>query len=111
MELFFLESYGAFVFDDPAARDRLALARNALAQSVAANGRYVVSAFVRSPTFGGASDLAHLSLLSGIDLSDPLRHHLLLASDRPTLIQVPMENAPTPTPGHWDINDIYRSGQ
>ena len=33
-----------------------------------------------------------------------------LASNRPTLIQVPMENAPTPTPGHWDINDIYRRG-
>jgi acetolactate synthase-1/2/3 large subunit len=34
-----------------------------------------------------------------------------LAADRPTLIQVPMENAPTPTPGHWDINDIYRKGE
>jgi acetolactate synthase-1/2/3 large subunit len=34
-----------------------------------------------------------------------------LASNRPTLIQVPMENAPTPTPGHWDINDIYRKGE
>jgi acetolactate synthase I/II/III large subunit len=34
-----------------------------------------------------------------------------LASNRPTVIQVPMENAPTPTPGHWDINDIYRLGQ
>ena len=34
-----------------------------------------------------------------------------LASNRPTLIQVPMENAPTPTPGHWDINDIYRRGE
>jgi acetolactate synthase I/II/III large subunit len=33
-----------------------------------------------------------------------------LQSNRPTLIQVPMENAPTPTPGHWDINDIYRIG-
>ena len=33
-----------------------------------------------------------------------------LASDLPTVIQVPMENAPTPTPGHWDINDIYRKG-
>jgi acetolactate synthase-1/2/3 large subunit len=33
-----------------------------------------------------------------------------LASNRPTVIQVPMENAPTPTPGHWDINDIYRRG-
>jgi acetolactate synthase I/II/III large subunit len=34
-----------------------------------------------------------------------------LASNRPTVIQVPMENAPTPTPGHWDINDIYRRGE
>jgi acetolactate synthase-1/2/3 large subunit len=33
-----------------------------------------------------------------------------LASDLPTVIQVPMENAPTPTPGHWNINDIYRAG-
>ena len=34
-----------------------------------------------------------------------------LASNLPTVIQAPMENAPTPTPGHWDINDIYRSGE
>ena len=34
-----------------------------------------------------------------------------LASGRPTLIQVPMENAPTPTPGHWNILDIYRKGE
>ena len=34
-----------------------------------------------------------------------------LAAKRPTVIQVPMENAPTPTPGHWDINDIYRRGE
>jgi acetolactate synthase I/II/III large subunit len=33
-----------------------------------------------------------------------------LSSNLPTLIQVPMENAPTPTPGHWNINDIYRQG-
>jgi acetolactate synthase I/II/III large subunit len=33
-----------------------------------------------------------------------------LASPLPTVIQVAMENAPTPTPGHWDINDIYRKG-
>jgi acetolactate synthase-1/2/3 large subunit len=33
-----------------------------------------------------------------------------IASGRPTVIQAPMENAPTPTPGHWDINDIYRQG-
>jgi acetolactate synthase-1/2/3 large subunit len=33
-----------------------------------------------------------------------------LASDVPTVIQVPMENVPTPTPGYWNINDIYRKG-
>jgi acetolactate synthase-1/2/3 large subunit len=34
-----------------------------------------------------------------------------LASGVPTVIQVPMENIPTPTPGYWNINDIYRNGQ
>jgi acetolactate synthase-1/2/3 large subunit len=34
-----------------------------------------------------------------------------LASALPTVIQAPMENAPTPTPGHWNINDIYRKGE
>jgi acetolactate synthase-1/2/3 large subunit len=34
-----------------------------------------------------------------------------LAARLPTVIQVPMENAPTPTPGHWNINDIYRKGE
>ena len=34
-----------------------------------------------------------------------------LAAKVPTLIQAPMENAPTPTPGHWNINDIYRQGK
>jgi acetolactate synthase-1/2/3 large subunit len=33
-----------------------------------------------------------------------------LASDLPFVIQAQMENAPTPTPGHWNINDIYRKG-
>ena len=34
-----------------------------------------------------------------------------LAANRPAVVQVPMENAPTPTPGHWNINDIYRLGE
>ena len=36
---------------------------------------------------------------------------IALASDEPTLIQVRMENVPTPTPGYWNINDIYRAGE
>ena len=43
---------------------------------------------VQTPTIGGGSDLAHVSLLSGIDLSDPRRHDLLLTTTRPTLIGV-----------------------
>ena len=34
-----------------------------------------------------------------------------LASNLPTVIQAPMENAPTPTPGHWNITDIDRKGE
>jgi len=45
---------------------------------------------------------------SASELGPALRE--ALASDLPTVIQVPMENVPTPTPGHWNINDIYRKG-
>ena len=31
------------------------------------------------------------------------------AANVPTLIHARMENVPTPTPGHWNINDIYRT--
>jgi acetolactate synthase-1/2/3 large subunit len=31
-----------------------------------------------------------------------------LAAGRPAVLDVPMTNAPVPTAGHWDINDIYR---
>lgn len=26
---------------------------------------------------------------------------------RPAVIDIPMVNEPVPTPGHWNINDIY----
>jgi len=80
-----LESYGAVAYDHPQAEAFRAM-RARFAADLATGGLQVVSAFLRAPTFGGASDLSHLSLLSGIDLSDPLRHDLLLTSRRPTLI-------------------------
>ena len=46
----------------------------------------MLSAFVRSPTFGGGSWLAHASLLSGIDVGDPGHYDLLLTTRRPTLV-------------------------
>jgi len=51
---------------------------------------------------------------NGIDVkaADELAPALQVAieSDQPTVIRVPMENVPTPTPGHWNINGIYRPG-
>ena len=83
--LIFMESYGAVTYDNPRAVAGLAQARRRFAEDIAAGGKQVVSAFISSPTYGGASDLAHLSVLSGIDLSNPMRHDLLLTTDRPTL--------------------------
>ena len=60
----FVESYGAVTFDRPHLRAALADARAALERSIARSGRSVVSAFVESPTFAGASWLAHASFLT-----------------------------------------------
>ncbi len=84
--LIFAESYGASAVDDPAFREALAPSRTDLMGAFAGSGRAVVSARVRSPTFGGASWLAHAALLSGLDTSDPAHHALLLTSQRPTLV-------------------------
>ncbi len=84
--LLFAESYGMTSFDDPAKARALQSAREQFAQAVRASGRGVVSARVESPTFGGASWLAHAGLLSGVDTRDPHHNDLLLRSERPTLV-------------------------
>jgi hypothetical protein len=84
----FLESFGAVLYDHAQVRPATEAARHALQDALSASGRRVVSGFFRSPTIGGASDLAHLSLLSGVDLSDPRRHDLLLTTRRPTLLHL-----------------------
>lgn len=84
----FLESFGAVLYDHPRIRLATKPGRAAVQQALAASGREVVSGFFRSPVIGGASDLAHLSLLSGVNLSDPRRHDLLLTTGRPTLMHL-----------------------
>lgn len=86
--LMMLESVGEVAHTDPRLRPVLAPERERFAADIAAGGRQVVSAWFRSPTFGGGSDLAQLGVLSGIDLSDPMRHDVLLTTTRPTLISV-----------------------
>ncbi len=88
VNIIFLESFGAVLYDHPQARGATDPARHKLQAALTASGRHVVSGFFRSPTVGGASDLAHLSLLSGVDLSDARRHNLLLTTQRPTLLHL-----------------------
>jgi hypothetical protein len=83
--LIFIESYGAVSYDRPEFAAPLAASRTRLDAAIHDTGRGVVSAFVESPTFGGGSWLAHLSLLSGIEVRDPDTNFLLMTQNRDTL--------------------------
>jgi len=83
----FLESYGAATFDRPEHATRIAPSRDVLAAAAAATGRAIVSAFVESPTFGGASWLAHASLLSGVEVRDGDAYNALITQRRRSLVR------------------------
>ena len=84
--LVFMESYGAVSYDRPEIADRLQAARARFADDIRESGRDVVSAFVESPTFGGSSWLAHLSLVSGVEVRDPDAYALLMTAKRRTAV-------------------------
>lgn len=84
--ILFSEAYGAITFDAPHIADAIAPARAAFGQAIAATDRLVVSARVRSTTFGGASWLAHSALLTGIDTTNPDHYAALLTTRRPSLV-------------------------
>jgi hypothetical protein len=86
VKVLFLESYGATTYDRADIAAVIGPARAEFERSAREQGKQVLTAFVQAATFGGASDLSHLSLLSGIDLTDPLRHDVLLTSDRETMM-------------------------
>ncbi|HTV77564.1 MAG TPA: sulfatase-like hydrolase/transferase [Steroidobacteraceae bacterium] len=86
--LVFMESYGSATYDRPEFENALAPARERLQAALHDTGRGVVSAFVSSPTFGGGSVLAHLSLLTGIEVRDQDHYALLMTQKRPTLVSV-----------------------
>ena len=86
VKVVFLESYGATTYERDDLFKVIHPGRQRLEQAANAQDRQVLSAFVKAAAFGGASDLSHLSFLSGIDLSDPIRHDLLITTDRPTIL-------------------------
>jgi hypothetical protein len=84
--LLFVESYGAVAYETPAIADGLVASRADLGAAVAETDREVVTAYVDSPTFGGSSWLAHLSLISGVEVRDQFAYTSLMASQRETMI-------------------------
>ena len=81
----FVESYGAVAFQRPEIAGPLAASRRELDTAIRETHRDVVSAYVESPTFGGNSWLAHLSLMSGIEVRDPETNAKLMTAQRDTL--------------------------
>ena len=84
--LVFVESYGAVTYETPAIAEGLRDSRRDLQAAVAETGRDAATAYVESPTFGGSSWLAHLSLISGIEVRDQYAYTSLMASSRDTII-------------------------
>jgi hypothetical protein len=84
--LVFIESYGAISFERPEIAPRLDASRQALDAAIRETQRDVVSAYVVSPTFGGSSWLAHLSLMSGVEVRDAASNASLMAQQRDTIV-------------------------
>ena len=84
--LIFVESYGAVAYETREIADQLVSGRADLAAAVRETGREVVSAYVESPTVGASSWLAHLSLVSGVEVRDQYAYAALMASDRDSIV-------------------------
>ncbi len=84
--LFFVESYGAIVYDNPVFDARLREPRALLDTAIRETGRDVASAYVESPTFGGSSWFAHITFLSGLKVADPDANALLMTEHRKTVV-------------------------
>jgi len=79
--LLFVESYGTTVWEDPDHLARFRPAQERLATTAREAGYAVRSGALVSPTFGGASWLAHGTVASGVPLTTQLRFDLLVTSD------------------------------
>ena len=84
--LVFIESYGAISYERPDIAPRLDASRTGLEAAIRETQRDVVSAYVESPTFGGSSWLAHLSLMSGVEVRDAASNASLMTQQRDTIV-------------------------
>jgi len=84
--LLFLESYGAGVFETPRMRQRLNDDFSTMQAFIDQSGWHAASAYIDSPTFGGASWLAHSTTLSGRWITREADYRLFLANPPETLV-------------------------
>lgn len=84
--LIFFESYGAGVFETPRMQESLAADYASLNTFLEQSGWRAASAFIDSPTFGGASWLAHSTTLSGRWITREADYRLFLAKPPETLV-------------------------
>ena len=78
--LFVVESYGRVVFSQPHYRQAMESTMNKLDETLARHGFKAVSSFLISPTYGGASWLAHATLEFGVRVENDLEETALLRS-------------------------------
>jgi len=84
--IIFVESYGAVVYETPEIAEVVAGSLADFETAIEETDRGVVSAYVEPPTFGASSWLAHLSLMSGVEVRDQYAYTSLMASRRDTMI-------------------------
>jgi hypothetical protein len=89
-------------FTVPEISDPLRTSRARLEQQIATAGMHVMSAYVGSTTYGGASELAHVAFLTGIDTGNPSVHDLLITTERPTLTSLFRQNG-------YEVHGLYPS--
>jgi phosphatidylglycerophosphate synthase len=83
----FVESYGRVAVQDSSFSPSVDALLGQGTERLGAAGFHARSAFLTSPTFGGASWLAHSTLQSGVWVNREWRYDQLVASDRVTLSQ------------------------
>jgi phosphatidylglycerophosphate synthase len=115
----FVESYGVVGLEDSVVSPHVDAALADGTERLQAAGFHARSAFLTSPTFGGASWLAHSTLHSGVWVNRQWRYDQLVASDRFTLSQafkragwrtvddVPANNRDWPQRAFYGYDKVY----
>lgn len=83
----FVESYGRVAVEGPGSGRVRGLLR-AGGDSLGSRGFAARSGYLRSPTFGGSSWLAHATVQAGVPVTDQLRYEALLGSGRSTVSSI-----------------------